>query len=246
MRMRSGFLLIALLGADCAASPPEPERHEPQWTLKFTNAFRNADTAKGMAYVRIEKVEPGVGKVSAKHVQYEGDWIGRWPEAPDGEPVTVHQVKLPDGKSEMVNFDTGLRLKSVVPVKKVIQVKRCKPIYNKADGDQVGCERILENRTFECYEVTYAAGVVIHRAYVPEPTTLNQSCRVHQWNPDVEITEERVQAARTLLKQADQLWTTDAVEATKIYERLLKEYMECGIIFEVRKKVESRARAADK
>jgi hypothetical protein len=212
--------------------------------LKFTNPVRPADIDKGMVYVRIEKTK-GSAKITAKHVHVEGDRIGWWPETPDGEPVSIHPVTLPDGKVESVDFDTGLTLKSVVPAKKVLQVKRCKPVFART-GVKIACELCLENRAIECYEVIYGQGAGDIRVLVPGPNNLNLLCQTHERYPDFEFTAERGLEAHALLQQADQLWTTTPVAATEIYQRLLKEFLEYLDLFEVRKKVESRVRQADK
>jgi len=246
--MRPSVLLLALLGAGCSSGEKTVEKpidSAPTWTLKFSNATSLAEAGTGRVSIAIEKFERGLGKVTAKHVHLEGSRIGWWPEAPEGESVSFHAVRMPGGKTEKVDFNTGMTLKSVHPVKKAVTVKRCKPIFGKGDGEKVSCEVFQEQRMFACYEILYGPGAEARRMNVPEPTSLNQLCPLHEWNPDASVSEERVKEARTLLAQADRLWATNSAAGSKTYRRLLADYKDMVLFLEVRTRVESRARHLD-
>ena len=92
---------------------------------KFEVSFFNA--MKGMAYVTITKIDASGIRIQLKHIHHAGDRIGWWTEAGGSEPRSWHRVALRGGRSALVDFDTGLILKSVEPRKVRITVKRCVP-----------------------------------------------------------------------------------------------------------------------
>src|SRR6185295_1949873 len=104
------------------------------WKLTFTSPSKGAEAAKGMVYVKIEKFEKGVGKVEKAHIHYDGDQIGWWEEPGSPEPVSKHRLATKTGRSIEVDFNMGAQLLTVNPVKLVVDVKRCKPIFDKSTG----------------------------------------------------------------------------------------------------------------
>jgi hypothetical protein len=211
------------------------------WMLQFTNPMRSSD--KGAVFVRIRKFENGVGLVDTSHIHFEGDRIGWWKE---GTPAVVshHRVTRPGGKSVSVDFDTGATLVAVRAVRKVVEARRCKPIF-ALNGMKLGCERIVEKRNFECYEVFYRDSEGDHQVNVPEPRSLDQLCDDHKSNPDAPKAEPRLFEVQVLLDEADRLWNVDSAASIKIYQRLLRDYKDAVIRLQVRNKVEGRARQAD-
>jgi len=251
-------VFIALLGSGCGTVPPpnppdrsvagKPAPEPPRWTLKFSNAIKPAGADKGMVYVSIEKVEKGVGKVQAKHIHFDGDRIGWWEEIPGADPTPLHRVTRADGKAVpavVVDFDTGMTLTSVVPVRRPVLLRRCKPIFNAPNGEKVACTVIEEIRQFDQHEISYRDGRDSYRVQVPDPALLHQLCPMHQQNFSEPAKEPRLEEARRLLDEADRSWDVDSARSIKLYQRLLQDYKDIVIRLQVRNKVEGRARQAD-
>jgi hypothetical protein len=148
------------------------------WKLTFTNPMKPAE-AKGMVYVKIEKFEKGHGKVEKAHMQYDGDQIGTWEETQGGEPTSRHRVTVRGGKSIEVDFNTGTTLISVTRVSLPVEAKRCKTIFDKATGNKIGCDQVVDKRTFETGLVTYKDDEGVKKVYVPSPSSLDQLCEEH-------------------------------------------------------------------
>ncbi len=148
------------------------------WNIVFSQAMKGADAAKGMVYIKVEKFEKGIGKVESKHIHYDGDAIGTWAETDGAEPTSKHRVSN-KGKQIMVDFNSGATLVSVAPVKLTVEVKRCKPIYDKSTGNKTGCDQTVEKRSFDTHAVTYKDDEGVHKIHVPSPTTLDQQCEEH-------------------------------------------------------------------
>jgi hypothetical protein len=214
------------------------------WNLQFRGPSKPAQLGKGLVWVQIRKFVKGMGWVEKTHLHWDGDRIGWWAEREGEDPVHLHQVRGSDGKPAMVDFDTGMTLTSVAPVKKTVEFTRCKPIFNTTRGNQAGCEQVVEKRSFECYEITYQARDGIHRVNVPEPKGLDQLCSMHQAIPKASM-DPRVAAAKSLLDEADRLWETDSARSIKLYQQLLQDYKDIVVQLRVRTKVEGRARQAD-
>jgi hypothetical protein len=148
------------------------------WKLTFSNPMKPAE-AKGMVYVKIEKFEKGHGKVEKAHMQYDGDQIGTWEETQGGEPTSKHRVTVKGGRSIEVDFNTATTLISVTRVSLPVEVKRCKPIYDKATGNKIDCDKVIEKRNFDTGLVTYKDDEGVKKVYVPSPSTLDQLCEEH-------------------------------------------------------------------
>ena len=241
------YRVTALLadGTSLATQTEEPVAGPPRWRLSFSRPSKPAGAAKGAVYVTIEKFEKGVGTVASKHVHQDGDSIGWWEETSGVGPTPQHPVTLPDGKELTIDFNSGAILETVVPMKQIVEIKRCRPVYDLRSGDQVGCDPIVEQRPFECHEISYEDAEGKHRVDVPELTSLNQLCRMHLANPNVPPGEPRLLEALTLLHEADRLWDIDSAASIKLYQRLQKDYKDVVIRLQVRNKVEGRARQAD-
>jgi len=212
------------------------------WTLVFkspTNAF-----GTGCVFVRIRKYEKGIGWVDAGHTHDEGDRIGWWKEETDAV-VSQHPVRLGDGTTLRVDFNTGTTLTAVRPARKVVEVHRCKAIYELETGKKLGCDKVVEKRTFDCFEISFRDSQGNHLVNVPEPRVLDQICPEHQANPDAAPAEPRLFEVRRLLDEADRLWNVDSAASIKLYQRLLREHKDDVIRLQVRNKVEGRARQAD-
>jgi hypothetical protein len=223
----------------------DPVNGPPLWSFKFINPSKPAEAAKGMVYVKIVKFEKGYGKVEAKRIQYDGDRLGFWEETPGAEPTFVHRVSLPTGKAVEVDFNTGATLKSVLPTKLVVQVNRCRVIYDKPSGDRVGCDQVVEPRTLQVHQVIYRDSQGLHQVTVPDPGNFDQLCDHHQKNPDEPPKDPRLLQARLVLDEADRLWDIDSPSSIRAYQRLLKDYRDIVVRLHVRNRVEGRARQAD-
>jgi len=235
-------------GTETAAETEEPVAGPPIWKLTFIHTAKSSGAAKAIVYVSIVKFEKGVGKVEAKHDHSEGDRIGWWEETPGQGPTPLHPVPLSDGKTIMVDFDMGATLKAVMPVTKILQIRRCKPIYDKTSGEKIGCEPSLEQEPWECYEISYEDAEGVHQVSDPDARVLasfNQLCPKHLANPQAATGDPRLVEARDLLKEADRLWNTDSAASIKVYQRLLQDYKDVVIRLQVRNRVEGRARQAD-
>ncbi len=223
----------------------DPFEVTPAWTFEFRSPARPRDASKGMVFVRIKKFERGVGLVEASHIHFDGDHIGWWEDAPGTDPVPRHRVTRPGGQAITIDFNTGALLKSVVPARKVVEVKRCKPIYELRTGVKLGCDVVVEQRKMDTYEISYRDSAGEHQVHVPKPDSLNQLCPDHQANPNAAPGESRLLEARSLLDEADRLWPIDSAASIKLYQRLKKDYGDMVIRLQVRNKVEGRARQAD-
>jgi hypothetical protein len=228
-------------GGSSATVESDPFDGPNAWTLQFSNPM-NA-SGKGAVFVRIRKFEKGVGLVDASRIHFEGDRIGWWKEATDAV-VSQHRVKLPGGQSLSVDFNTGATLIAVKPVKREVEVRRCKSIFDLS-GRKLGCDKVVEKRNFDCHEISFRDSEGDHQTDVPDPRLLSQLCPEHQTNPAAPPAEPRLFEARLLLDKADQLWDVDSAASIKLYQRLIREYKDVVIRLQVRNKVESRARQAD-
>jgi hypothetical protein len=195
--------------------------------------------------VKILKFEKGVGKVEAKHIQYDGDQIGFWADTEGAEPTFLHRVRLPTGKAVDVDFNSGATLKSVLPTTLVVQVKRCKAIYDKPSGERVDCDQVVEPRSFATHLVNYRDSEGLHQIAVPDPGILDQRCDYHLKSSLEPPKDPRLLQARLLLNEADRLWDVDSASSIRAYQRLLKDYRDIVIRMQVRNRVEGRARQAD-
>jgi hypothetical protein len=235
-------------GAETAAETEDPVAGPPIWKLTFIRTWKVSGAAKVIVYVSILKFENGLGRVEAKHDHSEGDRIGWWEETPGQGPTPLHPVPLADGKTIMVDFNVGATLKAAMPVTKILQVRRCKPIYDKTSGEKIGCEPILKELPLEGYEISYEDADGVHQVSDPDATVLagmNELCPKHLAHPQVPAGDPRLVEAQLLLREADRLWSTDSAASIKVYQRLLQDYKDVVIRLQVRNKVEGRARQAD-
>ncbi|HLY74835.1 MAG TPA: fibronectin type III domain-containing protein [Planctomycetota bacterium] len=227
------------------------------WKISFSNATKPADAAKGMVYVKIEKFEKGVGKVEKAHIHYDGDVIGTWEESAGAEPTSKHRVASKTGRSIEVDFNTGATLISVNPVKLVVDVKRCKPIFDKSTGNKTGCEQIIEKRNFDTAQIMYKDDEGQHKIYVPSPNSLDQLCEEHggrksivtrldpEKTPEDPNKPDPKEAAR-LKKEMDAEKLYDdaekAIEKNKslalgYYQRLLKDFADTEFVSKNKKAI---------
>jgi hypothetical protein len=237
------------------------------WKITFSNATKQADAPKGMVYVKIEKFEKGVGKVEKSHIHYDGDAIGTWEESAGAEPTSKHRVAGKTGRTTEVDFNTGATLISVNPVKIVVDVKRCKPIYDKSTGNKTGCDQIIEKRNFDTAQIVYKDDEGTHKVYVPSPSSLDQLCEDHGGRkmivarPDTDKPADDPnkpdpkEAAR-LKKEADAEKMYDDAEkamdknkslALQYYQKLLKDYGDTEFVSKNKKAlIEERISALSK
>jgi hypothetical protein len=157
----------------------------------------------------------------------------------------VHRVNLPTGKAVDVDFNTGATLKSVLPTKLVVAVKRCKVIYDKSSGNRIDCDQVVEKRTLEVHQVVYRDSQGLHQITIPDPGNFDLLCDHHRKNADEPPKDPRLLQARLLLDEADRLWDVDSASSIRAYQRLLKDYRDIVIRLQVRNRVEGRARQAD-
>jgi hypothetical protein len=112
-------------------------------------------------------------------MQYDGDLIGSWEETQGAEPTTKHRVNVKGGKSIEVDFNTNTTLISVIKVNLPVEVKRCKPIYDKSSGNKTGCDQVVEKRNFDTSLITYKDDEGVKKVHVPSPASLDQLCEEH-------------------------------------------------------------------
>ena len=219
------------------------------WKLSFTNATKPADAAKGMVYVKIEKFEKGVGKVEKAHIHYDGDLIGTWEEAAGAEPTSKHRVASKTGKSIEVDFNTGATLISVNPVKIVVDVKRCKPVFDKSTGNKTGCDQVIEKRNFDTAQITYKDDEGTKKIYVPNPSSLDQLCDEHggrkiivkrpETAPEEDPNKPDPKEVARLKKEADAEKLYDEAQkaeeknksmALNYYQKLMKDFGDTDLV----------------
>jgi hypothetical protein len=227
------------------------------WKLTFTNPMKPAE-AKGMVYVKIEKFEKGHGKVEKAHMQYDGDQIGSWEETQGAEPTTKHRVNVKGGRSIEVDFNTGTTLISVTRVNLPVEVKRCKPIYDKSSGNKIDCEKVIEKRNFDTGLVTYKDDEGVKKVYVPSPGSLDQLCEEHggrkitttlppekKENPDEpkvdpkEALKAKKEAeAEKLFEEAEKALEKNKALAKTLYTRLMSaEYKDTDFVAKNKKPI---------
>ena len=238
------------------------------WKITFSNATKQADAPKGMVYVKIEKFEKGVGKVEKAHIHYDGDVIGTWEESAGAEPTSKHRVAGKTGRSIEVDFNTGATLISVNPVKLVVDVKRCKPIYDKSTGNKTGCDQIIEKRNFDTAQIIFKDDEGTHKVYVPNPSSLDQLCEEHggrkmivarpdmsEKTPDDPNKPDPKEAARQkkeadaekLYDDAEKAMDKNKALALSYYQKLLKEYGDTEFVSKNKKAlIEERIAALSK
>jgi hypothetical protein len=222
------------------------------WKITFTNATKPADAAKGMVYVKIEKFEKGVGKVEKAHIHYDGDQIGWWDEPGNPEPVSKHRVSTKTGKSIEVDFNMGAQLVTVNPMKLVVDVKRCKPIFDKSTGNKTGCDQIVEKRNFDTALITYKDDEGLKKIHVPSPSSLDQLCDEHggrkiivappggdrtpgtseepKMDPKEAIKAKKEMDAEKLFDEAEKALDKNRALALTCYNRLMKEYIDTDFV----------------
>jgi len=229
------------------------------WKLTFTNPSKPADAAKGMVYVKIEKFEKGYGKVEKAHIHYDGDQIGFWEESAGAEPVSKHRVATTKGKTIEVDFNIGATLISVNPVKLVVDVKRCKPIFDKSTGVKTGCDQIIEKRNYDTSLIVYKDDEGQKKIYSPNPGDLNQLCEEHGGkktsivttvpgdkpaNPDEpkvdpkEVARMKKEAdAEKLFDDAEKALEKNKSLAASYYQKLLAEYKDTDFVSKNKKAI---------
>jgi hypothetical protein len=238
------------------------------WKLTFTNPTKPADAAKGMVYVKIEKFEKGVGKVEKAHIHYDGDVIGTWAESDGAEPVSKHRVASKAGKSIEVDFNTAATLITVNPIKLPVDAKRCKPIFDKATGNKIGCDQIIEKRTIDTAQITFKDDEGMHKIYVPAPNSLDQLCDEHggrkiivappsgdkpgtpdepKVDPKEAMKAKKEAEAEKLYEEAEKAFDKNRTLALTYYNRLLKEFVDTDFVAKNHKaQIEERIAALGK
>ncbi len=225
------------------------------WKLRFIN------TMKGQAYIEIEKFEKALGKpVKVALIHHEGDRIGGKKADPEEEPAFDHTVPVGDGKSQKVNFNTGMVLLKVEPVRLTVEVARCKPQFT-SDGKKIGCERVVDKIPFETKEIVYKDedGREV-KLQIPDPKTSSrtqdQLCDEHggrkivtelpkEADPEAPKEDPRIADARAREKAASDLFAEaqmfeirgDKRNAVTRYEKLLKEYADTDFVSKQKKAV---------
>ncbi len=226
------------------------------WKLRFIN------TMKGQAYIEVEKFEKALGKpVKVALIHHEGDRIGgKKGSDPEAEPVFDHTVHIGDGKSQKINFNTGMVLLKVEPVRLTVKVARCKPLFTR-DGKRTGCERIVDKIPFETKEIVYKDedGREV-KLQIPDPKTStrtqDQLCEEHggrkivtdlpkegapvapQEDPKIADVRAREKAAADLFAEAQMYEIRgDKRSAIPRYEKLLKEYADTDFVSKQKKAV---------
>jgi hypothetical protein len=224
------------------------------WKITFTNPMKKED-AKGMVYVKIEKFEKGYGKVEKSHMQVDGDLLGFWEETAGAEPVSRHRVATKGGKAIEVDFNMGATLISVNPVKLVVDVKRCKPVYNP-DGTKKECLTIIEKRNFDTSLITYKDDEGVKKVHVPSPNILDQLCDEHSGrkiivatppdkaNPDEPKTDpkealrmKKEADAEKLFEEAEKALDKNKTLAITYYQKLLGEYKDTDFVSKNKKPI---------
>ena len=212
------------------------------WKISFKNAM------KGMVYITIEKFDKAAGqKLEKPHIHHVGDKIGWWVEPGQGaDPVSRHSVSLTGGKQVTADFNTGMELKSVEPVKLTVDMKRCKTKFGPGGG-KVGCDQIIEKRNFETNEIIFTDDEGEKKVYLPAPNVLDQLCEDHggkkitvnlpgtdpavteaaktKEDAAAEAAKKREVEAEKLFKDAEKAdASNNKKKAIELYERLLKEF----------------------
>ncbi len=228
------------------------------WKLTFTNATKPADAAKGMVYVKIEKFEKGVGKVEKAHIHYDGDQIGWWDEPGNPEPVSKHRVATKTGKSIEVDFNMSAQLLTVNPIKLVVDVKRCKPKFDNATGNKIGCDQVVEKRNFDTALITYKDEEGLKKIHVPSPSSLDQLCDEHGGRKIIVATpggdkpgtpeEPKVDPkevarakkevdAEKLFDEAEKALDKNRSLALTCYNRLMKDFIDTDFVLKNKKAI---------
>jgi hypothetical protein len=228
------------------------------WKLTFTNATKPQDAAKGMVYVKIEKFEKGVGKVEKAHIHYDGDQIGWWDEPGSPEPVSKHRLATKTGRSIEVDFNMGAQLLTVNPVKLAVDVKRCKPIFDKSTGNKTGCEQIIEKRNFDTAVITYKDDEGLKKIHVPSPSSLDQLCDEHggrkiivappggdkpgtpdepKVDPKEAAKAKKEMDAEKLFDEAEKALDKNRALALTCYNRLMKDFIDTDFVLKNKKAI---------
>lgn len=227
------------------------------WKVTFTNATKPQDAAKGMVYVKIEKFERGVGKVERSHIHYDGDQLGWWEEPGSAEPVSKHRVTSKTGKSVEVDFNMGAQLLTVNPIKLVVDVKRCKPIFDKGTGVKIGCDQVVEKRNFDTALITYKDDEGLKKIHVPSPSSLDQLCDEHggrkiivapqgsksdnpddpKMDPKEAAKAKREMDAEKLFDDAEKALDKNRPLALGYYNRLMKDFIDTDFVARNKKSI---------
>jgi hypothetical protein len=147
----------------------------------------------------------------------------------------------------------------------VVDVKRCKPIYDKNTGIKTGCDQIIEKRNFDTAQIIFKDDEGTHKVYVPSPGSLDQLCEEHGGRkmivarpdsgdkPADDPNKVDPKEAARLKKEADAEKLYDDAEkameknkalALQYYQKLMKEYADTDFVSKNKKAiVEERIQA---
>jgi hypothetical protein len=231
------------------------------WKVSFSNPSKPAGSAKGMVYVTIEKYEKGRGKVEKRRIHYAGDKIGWWAETEGAEPTSLHLVSE-GGRSFKVDFNTGMDLVSIEPAKVTVDIKKCKPEFDKTTGNKIGCKEVIEKRGFDVYEIVYKDEDGTHKVHSPNPRDSargqDELCEDHGGKkiiavlpgpkpdrPDEPKVDPAVVKAQKREADADKIYKdAEKAEAAKnkaqaiaLYEKLLTEFADTEFVSKGKKAV---------
>ena len=227
-----------------------PVRTMGIWNVRFANAM------KGMAYVTIEKFDKKLGgKVEIKHIHHAGDKIGWWKEGDAENPVGQHRVSLKGGRTVMVDWNSGMVLKSIEPTKVKVEFPRCRAKFDKTIGVMIEHKPTQESIFISTNEIQYTNEEgKPQKIYSPDPFTnpraADQRCEEHggparrrttarkteegetEEDPAVAKARKREEEAQKIYDEAQKLEGRSASRAIAQYEKLLKEYATTKLVSE--------------
>jgi hypothetical protein len=165
--------------------------------------------------------------------------------------VSKHRLSTKTGRSIEVDFNMGAQLLTVNPVKLVVDVKRCKPIFDKSTGNKTGCDQVIEKRNFDTALITYKDDEGMHKIHVPSPSSLDQLCDEHggrkiivappsgdkpatpdepKTDPKEAMKAKKEMDAEKLFDEAEKALDKNKALALTCYNRLMKEFIDTDFV----------------
>ena len=211
------------------------------WFVTYSNIHTSSEDdpnpKPSQAYVTIRKYDKDYGLVEWRKIQHEGEELGVITE--NGVAVSKHKAVTKDGRSVVVDFKMGGKIKRVTTGKMVMyDYQEC---TRKLDKDQNWvCEGPKKvSASYKVNEVLFTDEDGKDQAFTtpdgPGPIG-DKLCQDHGGAPPPkELTAEerraqREEEATKLMDQADQLWASEKPEdqkkAQKMYERLLASFVD--------------------
>ena len=240
---------------------PMPLKTMGIWNLTVNTAM------KGQAYLTIEKFDKKLGrKVEKKHIHHAEEKIGWWGPKDGDPPVSVHLVPVGRGRSELVDFNTGMTLVSVKKKPASIQIDKCKAIFG-AGGQRTGCTQSKLTVTISnTFEIVYVDDEGKHVILYPDPSNnpraVSQACADHggpdprRKTPEAGATartkeggtggnlpanliekQARETAAIRIFDRAQKYALTNVRRAVKDYQMLLDDFMDTDFVSKQKKLV---------